>query len=71
MTETWQGKAHRIIGKLSLRAYKQANPKPNRQAKAYGIPQLAADLVDCLNRNDEVGAKLLFLSYDDLKAIEK
>lgn len=71
MCETWQGKANRIIAKLSLQAYKTANPKPNRKAKSYRIPDLAADLVECLAKDDEERAKALFLSYDGLKAIEK
>ena len=71
MCETWQGKANRIISILSLHAFKEANPKPNRKAKFYRMPDLASELVECLNTDDEIRAKALFLSYDGLKAIKK
>jgi hypothetical protein len=66
----WAEKAHRIIGRLCLDSYRQSNPKPGRKHVPYVVPALAQDLVDCLNKDDEVRAKCLFLSYEGMKAIE-
>lgn len=65
----WREKANYMIAKLSLGAYKRENPVPGKKHKPYAIPELAADLVVCLDDNDEVRAKSLFLSYDGLKAL--
>jgi hypothetical protein len=70
----WRDKAERIIGTLSQQAYHDANaPKHGRPWRKrhvpYSIPQLAKDLVECLNTNDEERAKALFLSYDGMKVI--
>lgn len=70
----WRDKAERLIGTLSQQAYHDANaPKHGRLWRKrhvpYSVPQLAKDLVECLNTNDEHRAKALFLSYDGMKAI--
>jgi hypothetical protein len=62
---SWKEKAHRIIGELSAVAYRQANRLPNgtmrKKHVPYSIPAEAAELVDCLNKNDERRAKALFI----------
>lgn len=66
---TWQDKAHRLIGNLCHESYKQTNPVPGRKHKDYHVPELAKQLIECLNTDDEHRAKALFLSYDGLNAI--
>lgn len=69
----WKDKAHRIIGNLSRQSYLAANRLSNgtmrKRHVPYVIPELAQDLIACLNTNDEHKAKAIFLSYDGLKAI--
>jgi hypothetical protein len=66
----WRAKCHRIINNLSNEAYKEKNPVPGKRHRPYTVPQLAADLVECLNKDDELKAKQLFLTYEGLKACE-
>jgi len=70
----WAKKAHRLIGILSYHSYRQANPKPKIQGtrckhRPYVVPQLAEDLIRCLNTENEVEAKRIFLSYDGIKLL--
>jgi hypothetical protein len=64
----WQEKAHRLIYNLCRTSYIQANKK-NKKHIPYSIPELAKELIDCLNTEDEVRAKDIFLSYEGLKAL--
>lgn len=61
----WQAKAQQIIAALCLAAYRQANYLPNGRKRAkhvpYVVPAEARALVDCLNRDDEIGAKSLMM----------
>lgn len=72
---TWRGKAHRIIRLECEREYRRANPHPSRNSysgykqQPYRPTQLANDLVKCLDTDDELWAKQLFLSYEGMKAI--
>lgn len=43
----WKRKAHRIITKLSLIAYQEANPKGRGKHKPYSVPPMAASLGAC------------------------
>lgn len=67
----WQEKANRLIYNSAKASFLQANTKPNgelyRRHVPYTVPQIACDLIDCLNRDDEEMAKAIFLSYDGMK----
>jgi hypothetical protein len=67
---TWRGKCHRLISVLCEASYRRANPVPRKRHRPYVVPQLASDLIYCLDRDDEVEAKRLFHSYEGMKAIE-
>ena len=60
----WQTKAHRIIGELSRESWRKANMLPNGKLRKrhvpYSIPDVAQRLIECLDRNDEIGAKVIF-----------
>ena len=62
----WRQKASRVIGELCTAAYHEAqqSKRPRRRGKhvPYAVPQLAAQLVECLNRNDAEAAKAIFLA---------
>ena len=66
--KTWRDKANRLISKLCLEANRAAN-LGHKKHVPYRVPELAKELVDCLEKNDEHRAKSLFLSYDGLKAL--
>ncbi len=63
----WRTKCHELIYKLCRASFLQANQKENgllyKVTRPYTVPQEAKDLINCLNTNDEVGAKTLF-NYD-------
>jgi hypothetical protein len=69
----WRIKADRLIFKLSRQSHQQAQRRPGggsyKRHHPYAVPDLARQLVECLNTNDEHRAKALFLSYDGMKAI--
>ena len=67
--DAWKLKAHRIIGNVCRASMLAANPPGRKRHTPYAVPELAADLIACLNRDDEHGAKALFLTYDGLAAI--
>lgn len=63
---SWRDKAHRIIGELSRQSYMEANGltpsgRIRKNHVPYSIPQVAVDLIDCLNTDDEERAKAIFL----------
>ena len=62
----WREKAHRVIADLCLDAQRRANTrrngKPYKRHRPYTVPLAAQRLVDCLNRDDEPGAKAVFLA---------
>jgi hypothetical protein len=62
--KTWHHKAQEIIDAHCRAAWRQANIKPNgttrRRHVPYRVPDIAAALVECLNRDDEHEAKRLF-----------
>jgi hypothetical protein len=64
---SWHDKAHKIIAAECSREYRAANTRPDgkryRSHKPYPVPEIAAALVDCLNRDDEYEAKRLFIVY--------
>lgn len=61
----WRKKAHREIGKLCLTSYKQSNQKKDgtyqKRHVSYSVPQLAEELIQCLNTNNELRAKQIFV----------
>ena len=71
--KAWQEKAHNLIFKLSQSSYMQANYRRGKKLAKhvpYSVPNLAEDLISCLNTENEERAKDLFLSYDGLAAME-
>lgn len=66
--EPWEEKAHRRIAAMCLAAFHQANTTRNgtrrRRTQPYSVPALAQTLVTVLGRQDEEGAKRIFLNYD-------
>lgn len=70
----WVKKAHRLISIMCEQSYRQANPKPKvpstrRKHRPYQVPQLADDLVRCLNTDNELEAKRIFLSYEGIELL--
>lgn len=65
---TWRDKAKRLIGNLCRQSYLSVNRPGRKRHVPYAVPELAQQLIDCLNRDDEITAKALFLSYDGLAA---
>ena len=61
----WKNKVHRIISKLSMKAYHEANTLKNgrirKKHKSYTVPQIVDELIECLNNNDEQRAKSIFV----------
>ena len=74
MEFAWEKKAHRIISIVCKQSYKQTNTRKNgkkyKKHRPYHVPQLAKDLIKCLEDQDEERAKALFLSYEGMKAIK-
>lgn len=69
----WRDKAHRLIGNMCRVSYLRVNTKKGgglyKKHRAYSVPEAAEELIDCLGREDEAGAKALFLfSYDCQRA---
>ena len=67
----WREKANNIIDALCMESYLQANTrkdgKPYKKHRGYSVPLLAEQLVECLDTDDEIRAKTLFLSYDGME----
>ena len=61
----WQDQVKRAIGALCRVSYLQANLLPNgklrRRHVPYSVPDVAQDLIDCLNTDDEERAKAIML----------
>ena len=61
----WRNKAHTEIAKLCKESHRQANTnksgKPYKRLRPYSVPELARDLIDCLNTDDEHRAKSIFV----------
>jgi hypothetical protein len=69
---TWRDKAHEVIHAACKQSYLQMNTnkagKLYKKPRPYAVPEVAEKLIGCLNRDDEHGAKALFLfDYDVLK----
>lgn len=64
---TWQDKARRLIDTACRQAYVAANPPGTRKHRPYHVPDIARDLIQCLNTDDEHTAKALFLSYEGIQ----
>lgn len=62
--KTWQNKASEIISELCMAEYRQSNihnGDRQRKHRPYEVPNDAQFLIKCLNKNDEEGAKSLFM----------
>jgi hypothetical protein len=61
----WREKANRVIGQLCRESWRKANHDKNgnryKRHRPYTVPEDAQTLVDCLNKDDEVTAKALFI----------
>ena len=66
--EAWKEKAHRLISIACEQSRKQARGKRKKHVP-YSPPEIASNLLDCLNNDDEEKAKAIFLSYDGMKLI--
>jgi hypothetical protein len=62
---SWQDKAKQLVAEHSMQAYKQANFLANGKRRArhvpYSLPEIATALIKCMNGDDEVEAKRLFV----------
>lgn len=62
---TWRDKAHWLIASMCLSSYNQVNRlstgRLRRKHVPYSVPSLAQEFVRCLNANDELAAKSLFI----------
>jgi hypothetical protein len=67
----WEEKANRLIASACYQSYVKANTMKNgeryKKHVPYIVPQIAENLIACLNKNDEETAKAIFLSYDGMK----
>lgn len=63
--KAWAKKAHREIGKMCAESYRQVNQKPDgtwyNRHRPYAVPEVAERLIQCLNEDDEVTAKAIFI----------
>lgn len=59
--KTWQDKAHKIIAQECLQAQRAANRQRRKQHIPYHVPPIAQALVECLDTDDEVRAKSIFV----------
>jgi hypothetical protein len=63
----WRRKAHTIIESLAWQSYQQTNydrsGRKYKKHRPYRLPMVAEVLVECLNTNDEIRAKVLFATY--------
>jgi hypothetical protein len=71
--EPWKEKANRLIYNVCRDSYVKAQisrltGKRYKNHVPYTVPELAVDLIACLNTNDEASAKAIFLSYDRTNA---
>lgn len=61
----WERKAHAIIARLSMDAWRTANTLANGRRRKrhvpYTVPDIVRQLVDALGRADEATAKAIFL----------
>lgn len=65
----WRDKANSLIARMCRESYLKTNTKKGgglyKKHRPYVVPEAADRLVDCLGRDDEEGAKALFLyNYD-------
>lgn len=67
MIVPWRDKANRVIAELCrssfLRANTRSDGKRYKKHQPYVVPPMADLLVQCLNRDDELTAKVLFHQY--------
>ena len=70
-TSTWEDKAHRVIADLCATSYHQANTRKDgtryKKHRSYSIPFLAERLIECLNTNNELEAKAIFIGMACVK----
>ena len=63
--QTWRNKANREIARMCAASYRQANTlksgKLRKRHIPYSVPEVAQDLIDCLNTDDEHRAKSIFV----------
>ena len=63
---SWHNKAQRLIGEMCYTSYQQANTKKDgtqyKRHRAYSVPSMAQQLIECLNTDNEVEAKGLFMA---------
>ena len=71
----WRNKANVLIGALCFESYRAANTtlggKVRKRRVPYSVPELAKDLIECLNTNDEEQAKAIFLSEDCMRVLKE
>jgi hypothetical protein len=67
METPWRAKANKVIAALCKESYERCNRLPNGRLRKkqlpYSVPEVAKQFTNCLGKNDEIGAKRLFL-YD-------
>ena len=66
---SWQDRVKQVVSSLCRESYLQSNTKKDgklyKKHRPYSVPDLAIELIDCLNRDDEKTAKSIMLySYD-------
>lgn len=70
----WRDKAQRLIYLSCKKSYEKAqiSKDTNKRYKKhvpYIVPEIAENLIECLNKDDEEKAKAIFLSYEGMKLI--
>lgn len=73
MDEPWRNMARYFIGEMCYSSWRKSNIMKNGKRRMrhvpYSVPDLAADLVECLDKNDEHKAKAIFLGYDCMELL--
>ena len=62
---SWQNKAHKMIEQAAYDAWKSVNfnktGKQYKKHRPYALPEWCAELIHCLNINDETEAKRIMM----------
>ena len=61
---SWKDKAHEIIAKECVASYTKAQ-KSKKKHVQYTVPEVAENLIECLDTEDEERAKSIFIAYND------
>jgi hypothetical protein len=69
MSDKWRHRAQRVIYDLCIAEYEREKSRLKGKKKRieYSVPEMAENLIECLNTDDEGRAKSIMLEYNDRK----